>query len=239
MKLSSIRFRRCGLILVSLCLVLQVPAPARSDPSYSPEEVLSFADHLYEKDDYDLALLEYERFLTRFPEDARVWEARRGKARCLFWKGDYRRALTEFHALAVDFPRSRIGYEAAIMAARCYALLGDNDVAATIYSRMLQQGGFEDLTTTARLDLAWLYMNMSSWKESRDQFEKLAREGAFQEAAERIVQNLADAEELPMKSPVASGVLSGLVPGLGQVYCEQYKDAGLAFLLNGLFAFSA
>ena len=239
MKLNGNGFRWCCLILMSLWLVLQVPSPVRSEPSYLPDEVLSFADYLYQKDDYSLALLEYERFWVHFPEHPRAWEAQRGKARCLFWRGAYREALSEFQALAVEFPRSHIGHEAALMAARCYLLLEENDVATAIYSRMLQQHSFEDLTTTARFDLAWFYMNLSSWEDSRRQFEELARDGAFTEAAERIVQRLATAQELPMKSPVASGVLSGLLPGLGQLYCGQYKDAGLAFLLNSVFAFSA
>jgi hypothetical protein len=41
-------------------------------------------------------------------------------------------------------------------------------------------------------------------------------------------------EFLPYKDPTTAGALS-VVPGLGHLYCERYKDGLVAFLLNGLF----
>jgi len=37
------------------------------------------------------------------------------------------------------------------------------------------------------------------------------------------------------KSPIAAGILSGLMPGLGQFYCRQWKK-GAAFLVGALIA---
>ncbi|MBM4121580.1 MAG: hypothetical protein FJ249_03180 [Nitrospira sp.] len=39
----------------------------------------------------------------------------------------------------------------------------------------------------------------------------------------------------PEKSPVLAGILSGLMPGLGQFYCRQWKR-GAAFLVGALVA---
>lgn len=42
-------------------------------------------------------------------------------------------------------------------------------------------------------------------------------------------------EEKPEKSPVLAGVLSGLMPGLGQFYCRQWGK-GAGFLIGALVA---
>lgn len=43
-------------------------------------------------------------------------------------------------------------------------------------------------------------------------------------------------DELPMKSPLGAGLLSALIPGLGQAYVGRWADAGLAFASTGILA---
>lgn len=45
---------------------------------------------------------------------------------------------------------------------------------------------------------------------------------------------LRDLPELPYKRPALAGVLSAMVPGLGQAYTGRWRDASSAFLVNGL-----
>lgn len=40
---------------------------------------------------------------------------------------------------------------------------------------------------------------------------------------------------LPRKLPWLSGLMSAIVPGSGQVYCDRYVDGGIAFFLNAAF----
>jgi hypothetical protein len=42
-------------------------------------------------------------------------------------------------------------------------------------------------------------------------------------------------QEVPQKSPGMAGVLAAVLPGAGHLYCERYRDAAIAFLLNGAF----
>jgi hypothetical protein len=48
-----------------------------------------------------------------------------------------------------------------------------------------------------------------------------------------------EGERLPYKSPSTAGVLAGVLPGSGHLYCDRYKDGVVAFLLNGLFTWAA
>jgi hypothetical protein len=56
---------------------------------------------------------------------------------------------------------------------------------------------------------------------------------------QRLASRL-QASALPRRrSPVLAGVLSGVVPGAGQLYAGRRRDALVAFLLNALFVLGA
>jgi TM2 domain-containing membrane protein YozV len=54
-------------------------------------------------------------------------------------------------------------------------------------------------------------------------------------ASQRLAEEVLDAEKIPQKSPLLAGLLSGILPGSGQLYNGRAGDALLAFFLNGLF----
>ena len=51
-------------------------------------------------------------------------------------------------------------------------------------------------------------------------------------------QILAEASKSKRKDPVLAGILAAIVPGAGHLYCERPKDATLAFLFTGAFAWA-
>lgn len=50
-----------------------------------------------------------------------------------------------------------------------------------------------------------------------------------------FAQGLDRIQEIPQKSPATAGALAAIVPGSGHLYCERYRDAAIAFVLNGAF----
>ena len=50
-----------------------------------------------------------------------------------------------------------------------------------------------------------------------------------------LAQGLDRVQEIPQKSPATAGALAAILPGSGHLYCERYRDAVIAFLLNGAF----
>ncbi len=228
------------LLIVVLCMAAMIGLPhsVRADePSYRPEEVLSFARSLFDKNEYQLALLEYRRFLFSFPGNPREAEARMGEADCLFWTGDYDGAQQRYLQMARDFSFSEKGWEATLKAARTYQQIGQTSVAEEIYARIADQSEWPGISEQARFDLGWAHLYRAQWDGAALAFKRVPPDGTYGEAAKILSREAPLGSSLARKDPMAAGILSGILPGAGQLYCGQPKDAVLAFALNGMFIF--
>ena len=189
--------------------------------------------------EYQLSLLEYRRFLTRFPDDVNVSRARVGEADCMFWMGDYDAALKRYLGLAREFSLTREGWLMALKAARCYKATGQISVAVEVYKKIAEQTKWPGLAEEARFELGWIALSGAKWDEAAADFKKVPFSSPFGTAARDLAAKAGQGANLPRKDPVAAGVLSGILPGAGQLYCEKPKDAALAVILNGLFIAAA
>ena len=75
-------------------------------------------------------------------------------------------------------------------------------------------------------------MESGSWKEASDTFRRVEKDSLFYHSALELAKQSLQGEELPYKSPSVAGT-AALIPGLGHVYVSRYRDAAVAFLLNG------
>ena len=71
--------------------------------------------------------------------------------------------------------------------------------------------------------------------QASTQFQRVAPESSLYQAAQHLAEESLDGEQLPRKSPLTAGILSGILPGGGQLYNGRLGDALLSFFLNGLF----
>ena len=235
---SALPFNRFYRLLILCFLFLLVPphvAFSAETPGSSPEQSLAFAQSLYSKGDYKLGLLEYRRFIFSFPAHALLPEARMGEADCLFGMGDYGEALNRYLDMARDFSLSEKGWTAAFKAARCYHMTGQTAVSVELYKRVASQTSWPALAEQARFELGWLELLQGNWPEGSGQLAAVSSSRVYGEAARTVSQKSPEGANLPQKSPKTAGILSAVLPGAGQIYCKQPKDAALSVLLNGLF----
>ena len=66
----------------------------------------------------------------------------------------------------------------------------------------------------------------------------MSHKGRERHGLDQLHNALAGVDELPTKSPALSGTLS-IIPGGGQLYCNRYEDALIAFALNAGFIWAA
>ena len=229
--------RFCRLLILCLLFLLLPPHVCSSAeaPVASPEESLAFAQSLYDKGDYKLSLLEYRRFIFSFPAHALLPEARMGEADCLFGMGDYGEALNRYLDMARDFSLSEKGWTAAFKAARCYHMTGQTAVSVELYKRIASQTSWPLLAEQARFELGWLELLQGNWPEGSGQLAAVSSSETYGGAARIASQKAPEGASLPHKSPQTAGILSAVLPGAGQIYCKQPKDAALSVLLNGMF----
>jgi hypothetical protein len=109
------------------------------------------------------------------------------------------------------------------------------DTAAGLFGEVLKTGPSSQLENAARYRLGWTRMQENRWREASEDFTKVARGDRLYPDATYLSAESLKGELLPYKDPVYAGVMAGIVPGLGHVYVSRYKDALVAFLLNGLF----
>jgi len=90
----------------------------------------------------------------------------------------------------------------------------------------------------AHYRLGWIQIENGQWDKAKSYFDRISPENRALYRLDDLGRELARADALEMKDPTTAGVLS-VVPGGGFLYCERYRDALVAFLLNGALIWAA
>jgi len=201
----------------------------------SPEKVISFADYLYAQGDYYRAITEYERFLFHYPSHA-LAENARYQIGMSYFKGDkFSQAIQKFLELSEKYPRSEVGKKSLIMLSEAYSRKRDYSPAIGALNRFIERYPDDPEMDGARIKKGWLYLEQRDWARASEQFRSLPEESAFHERAASLAEEAKKYPDIPRKSPGLAAGLSAIVPGAGQLYVKRPSDAGVSFLLNGVF----
>ncbi|GBD89067.1 outer membrane protein assembly factor BamD precursor [bacterium BMS3Abin03] len=94
--------------------------------NFTPEERLQYAIKLYEDEDYEEAVKEFEALLLQYPGSSIVDDAQFYLAKTRFGKHEYIIAAYEFSKLIKNMPASPLVPDAQFMLAECYYELSPN-----------------------------------------------------------------------------------------------------------------
>lgn len=203
------------------------------------EDQFNFARHLMEKKAYPRAITEFERLIYFFPEDERVPEAGYLIALCHFRNKAFEKARETCFDLYRDFPEKPIGGKALLLIAESYYTQGVFPEAERYFKMVVEKFPGSDFQNRALYRLGWSRMQADQWREASKTFEMVDKESPLFPNALDLSERSLKGETLPYKNPTTAGVMAAVLPGLGHVYCERYKDGLVAFLLNGLFIWAA
>jgi TolA-binding protein/TM2 domain-containing membrane protein YozV len=210
------------------------PSPEPSPESLGPDQLLRFANHLLQGGEYFRAITEYRRFLFTYPNDARVTMAlfRIGQA---FFQGEsYAEALQTFQALERRDPDGSYGQQARLWQGESLLRQAQYAAAEHVYNRFIDQSD-HSYAPYAHYQRGWTFLYRRQWQEAARSWQRVPPDHPLYPAAQQLVSESQAGEQLPQKSPALAGLLSGILPGSGQLYNRRLGDALLAFLLNGLF----
>lgn len=223
-------------------------SPAVADPAPAVRDVLGFADSLFAEGDYYRAIGEAKRFVYLHPQDARVPEARLLIGRSYLAGEQWAAAAASLEALALEVSTGKVGADAAFALADARMGSADYDLAALEYRRFAEDFPSDERAAFADLRTAWARIFAADVLAVREPaqgqvaFASVARSlktlPPTHGEAERAKALAAGADKLarlPRRSPAAAGVMSAVIPGLGQVYASRYADGLIAFVVNGLF----
>jgi tetratricopeptide (TPR) repeat protein len=144
---------------------------AAPDHPQAAEAQLDLARHLFEKNDWESARAEYQRYLESTPVTHRTLEARMGRAACLHALKRYSEAAAQYEQLAAEPslpPAARV--EALRGAARAWNSDRQLDTARSVYRKILEESPGTPAAIEAEFQIAETYRAARDWPEARRRF---------------------------------------------------------------------
>ena len=196
---------------------------------------LGFARTCMERGEYERAVGEFERFIHFFPDDPQVPTARCLIGICYLKDRRFEAAREIFLKIVSAEPDSYVTGRALLLMGESYYLQGISTEAAYYLEQVIEKCPHPDLKDMALYRLGWTLMQAGRWRDASETFRKVGTDSTFYDSSRTLSEQSLKGEELPSKSPVCAGTLAALIPGMGHAYVSRYRDAAVAFVLNGLF----
>ena len=224
----------CWLIYSTICFSPNIAFPREKEDAIA---LLRFAEYLYQQDNFDPAITEYQRFLFFHPHHPFTFYALYKTGMAYTRLGKWNRATTFLKkALRQESPhglRQRIRYQLSL------ALIasGKWDLAR-IQLFKISKGDSEDiLTRAAALVYGLLLTHQESWRDARTLFEQLREQEdnppQLTQSYDRMIVLLDQVIKRPQKkSPTIAKWLSTFLPGSGQIYSGKVLTGVNALAVN-------
>jgi len=196
---------------------------------------MDLGDYFFKEGDYYRAITEYKRFQFFFPQSLRVEEAMWKIAQSYYNGKKWDETISASDALRQKFPSSSWMAESLILNGLSLKEKKDFSRARDSFRKVREVALREALAAEAQWQIALTYLQEEKWKEAAVEFRKIDRNSKIYRKGEHWANSLDRIDEIPQKSPATAGVLAALLPGAGHLYCGRYRDATVAFLLNGAF----
>ena len=224
------------LLVFFLLFRLEVlPAEEGSGQYIDAKQQMDLADQFFNGGDYYRAITEYKRFLFFFPQSAKVEEALLKIAKSYFNGRKWDEAISACVDLLKKFPVSSLTSEALLLQGRAFMEKKEYPRARVFFQKAKEVSFGTPMEDEAQLQVALTYLKEEKWKEAATEFRQINKDSRLYPKGQSFAQGLDRIQEVPQKSPKVAGVLAAVLPGSGHLYCERYRDAAVAFLLNGAF----
>lgn len=230
----------CGakifLLLIFFLFQAEVLPAEQGSGRYIDENLqMGLADHFFKEGDYYRAITEYKRFLFFFPQSSRAEEALGKIANSYFNGKKWDEAISACDDLLKKFPASSLKSEVLLLLGRAFVEKKEYSQGRIFFQKAQEVSPGTPIEDEAHLQIALTYLKEEKWKEAAKEFRKINKNSKLYPKGEFFAQGLDRIQEVPQKSPEMAGVLAATLPGAGNLYCERYRDASIAFLLNGAF----
>lgn len=226
--------------LFAACLALvlfSVPFVSRAEePNGNEIEEFDFANGLFSRGMYDMAVDGYNEFIAKYPGSQYVEAARYRTAECYFLEKDYEEALTEFGRFLSVYPSSKMAVKARIRTGQTYYASGDLEKAAAVMSDVIaDKRSEEEDRETATYYLAGISLKRGDHDRARTAFERFLTVYGDGTYAPFVRMNLGDIymEEEKYSAAAQAYLAAGKLSADSGISMEAALRAGGAFYLAG------
>lgn len=217
----------------------QADAPPPADDARAAARQFRFANELRASSEFDKAIVEYQRFLSFYPESPDRGRAMLALLGAYRQNGQYEEAARYGRTLiegppdadvASDDLKLTVGYD--------WMMLGNGRLARTYFDQVKASTDVESRRRAQLLD-GLSFVRDGRWREAEQAFLRglppdTDWNAPFASRARALAKLADEGHRLPRRNPALAGLL-GIVPGLGYLY-SGYPGTGLSSaLINGLF----
>lgn len=140
-KSYHIRYTRYVWLLIIFCsfqVTFSEPpeAPLSRKNTLGENETIRFADGLYARNMYELAIDEYTRFIKNFPQSEQCDYVHFRIGECNFFLGKYSDAETEFRTILEKYNNSKFRHKSALRIGEIYSATGKHKQAIEIFKQI-------------------------------------------------------------------------------------------------------
>jgi TM2 domain-containing membrane protein YozV len=220
------------MLLIFLIFAL-LPGSAIGRDYYSPENILKFADHLYQEKDYLRAAGEYQRYLLYSPQDADSVLYKIGL--CYRLAGDTGRAINYFRKIAPRDSDNPLRFSANYQIAYTYFLDDQHENSLQYLNQILDNTKNPDEQGKLQILAAFNYLYQKRWSDAEHVLDSMAaRDENLNLTASSLKARAREGMDLPRKSPILAGLFSAVIPGTGKIYCSEYGDGIYSLIITGI-----
>lgn len=223
-KSTMTHFKRY-LFCVFLLLIIVNKSAGQDLLDYSNSK--KYADYLFDNQQYKFSSIEYERICFLAPNDTLA------KLRLI----QSYRLMNDFKTAKLNldrfFPELQFNAPEVVALENFRILFLDQDYEDC--SRFLTQNKTIEPSRKIEYQLGTLLMQYR-WGEAKKLSEDYLLSQPSTAKLDDLYRISTKGTELSTKSPYLAAFLSGIVPGSGKIYTNQWKDGAYAFLITSSFA---
>ena len=197
-----------------------------------------FAEKSFSDADYPLAIDEYKRFIHFFPLDDRVELAMYHIGLSYFGDKRFKAAIAAFSSVIDKYEDTALAIQSYFRISESREKLLEFGPAITQLQNLITLTDDVNVRDEAYYRTGWIYVETGTWEKTRLSFNKISEQNRNKYMLKRLSAELDEAVSIQKKESVLAGILS-IIPGAGYLYCERYRDALIAFLLNGGLIYAA
>ena len=208
-------------------IVFFVLLPTAHSQEFNKSELLDFADSLFQEEDYLNAAHEYRRYLFLFSEEESSDFVQFRLAASYQNAGRLASAIQAYQLLIDTYPNSTLMQRAQSSIAQCQLLQGNKDLAIRSLQQFLSKNPESNLAPRVQFMIATMHMDNRDWEKASKTWEQIAikySDTPFAEMSERLMRMVTSGKLMSRRSPTVSGLLSAIIPGLGQAYSGRFLD---------------
>jgi TolA-binding protein len=226
-----------GIFLLAATPLWSQPAqlPGPSDPLTDANQILGFAEALFQAGDYFRAITEYKRFLFLYPSDVRAGRVQLQIGLSYQRGQQWEDARKTFEEIAQRHPDPDIRAEAAYRVGETSFEQGRYAQAIADLRPTAERYPRTSVGEQARYLLGWSYLRTRQWPAAFQTFATIDATSPLFPSSRALADAARVGEELPRKSPALAGFMSAVIPGTGYFYTGRWRDGTVALLLNGAF----